>query len=258
MPYRVFLPAPALQPCIGFYWLLSGYRPQQELVTLLPDGTISLVLNLGEDIYSLGFQQKINHEGLFLVGTTLCLEQQHLHGECHLFGIQFRPGGFTHFYPDGLLAQSANSVQEFSPRLFPDVKKIVEHFIPYVNQFYLDRLSPPRHSLLQIVADIEQVGGQLKIATLTKNHFITERQLERQFQQQVGVSPKEFSSLIRFRTVLDKIQRNPAQRSLADLAWECGYYDHAHLTNDFRRYAGVTPTGLILSDFSKMLVNASL
>jgi AraC-like DNA-binding protein len=97
---------------------------------------------------------------------------------------------------------------------------------------------------------------------------MTERQLERRFNEQIGISPKEFINLTRFRQAFVKIQlggiplggappggapQNQHKRSLADIAWECGYYDHAHLTNDFKRYAGSAPTELILSDFSKTI-----
>lgn len=130
--------------------------------------------------------------------------------------------------------------------------------MPYIDQFYLECLSSPRNSLLTVVKDIENLGGQVKIETLAKRHCISERQLERRFNEQIGISPKEFINLARFRQAFVKIQmggtpQNQHKRSLADIAWECGYYDHAHLTNDFKRYAGSAPTELILSDFSKTI-----
>ncbi|MFP3836215.1 helix-turn-helix domain-containing protein, partial [Chryseobacterium sp. SIMBA_028] len=58
----------------------------------------------------------------------------------------------------------------------------------------------------------------------------------------VGLSP---SALIRRRRLQDAAERarsNPTA-DLAAIAVELGYADHAHLTNDFRKYLGFTPSG---------------
>lgn len=251
MTYQAFTPPPSLQLYIERYWLLTGNFAQEELITLMPNDGVTLALNLGECIRSKHFEKVIGNESLFLVGTMLHWDEQVLRGESRLFGIDFRPGAFTHFYKYESMDKVANQVQAFHPSMFPDLKKTVRHFLPYINQFYLDRLSGPRYSLMEVVADIKRRGGQAKIGELTKRHFMTERHLERQFLQQIGVSPKEFINLTRFQHAFKKIQQNKTGQSLSDIAWECGYYDHAHLTNDFKRYTGTAPTNLILSDFSK-------
>ena len=83
-----------------------------------------------------------------------------------------------------------------------------------------------------------------------KKHFTTARHLERQFNQQIGISPKEFINLTRFNKAFEKLQRGGKQ-TLSNIAWEFGYYDNAHFTNDFKRYTGKAPTEFFLSDFSK-------
>ncbi|TWV97499.1 helix-turn-helix domain-containing protein [Chitinophaga pinensis] len=68
-----------------------------------------------------------------------------------------------------------------------------------------------------------------------KKH-ITTRQLERNFQRHIGVSPKEFTNIVRFRCALSQIKHNKQEGSLLSIALDCGYYDHAHLTNEIKRY----------------------
>lgn len=249
--YQVILPAPPLQPYIENYWLISGYWTQQELVTLMPHGNAILVFNLGEDIPSTCLNRLIPNEGLFLVGSFLHADNQLLHGQIRLLGITFRPGGFTHFYRHASMDQLTNQMCEFNQNMFPDLQKIMRYQTPYLDRFFLDRLSPAKYPLLHVVNDIEERGGQVKMGDLTKRHFITERQLERQFRHQIGVSPKEFIDLTRFKRVLAELQNPKGKKSLAEIAWDCGYYDHAHLTNVFKKYTGTAPSGLILSDFSK-------
>lgn len=64
------------------------------------------------------------------------------------------------------------------------------------------------------------------------------RHLERLFRQQVGVGPKEFASLVRFRRVLTRMGR---QRAWADVALDAGYADQAHFIRSFKRRTGLTP-----------------
>ena len=256
MTYNTYIPAPALQPYIEMYWLLSGYMEQKQVITLIPDGGINLILNLGEEIKSTKFSKNINPERIYLVGTMLETDDQVLLGNILLFGIKFKPGAFTHFYKFESLDRFANDFEEFNRKDFPDIKKTIQFFLSYVDQFYLDRLSPPKYSILNIVSDISENTGVLKIDALAKRHFTTVRHLERQFNQQIGVSPKEFINLLRFNNAFARLQ-NRNKQSLSDIAWDCGYYDHAHLTNDFKRYTGKAPTELFLSDFSKTVSTGS-
>ncbi|QNL48721.1 AraC family transcriptional regulator [Olivibacter sp. SDN3] len=44
------------------------------------------------------------------------------------------------------------------------------------------------------------------------------------------------------RLALSKIKRNKGQKNLLDIAFDCGYYDHAHLSNEIKRYTGLAPS----------------
>lgn len=186
------------------------------MVTVLPDGCTALCLNLGEDFRSLNFGAQVKHEGIYLIGASQRLDEQVLQGEVNLLCIQFRPGAFTLFYRVGEMAGFANRVQEFEPGLFPDIRQTLRHFVPYLDRFFLDRLEVPGNSILDVVKGIEQCNGQVRIGELTKRHFITERQLERHFYRHLGISPKEFINLTRFRHALLTVQSNVQGRSLLD------------------------------------------
>ena len=92
MLYEVFQPAPPLRPYIDMYWRLRGVGVPGENVSLMPDGTVSLVINLGEDYHSRHLDTTIRNESVFLIGAMLRADEQVLQGEVHLLGIQFKPG----------------------------------------------------------------------------------------------------------------------------------------------------------------------
>jgi AraC-like DNA-binding protein len=67
------------------------------------------------------------------------------------------------------------------------------------------------------------------------------RQVQRLFQQQVGVSPKRFWRVRRFETALRTRKAEP-EATWGDIAANLGYHDQMHLVHDFRDLAGASPT----------------
>jgi AraC-like DNA-binding protein len=74
----------------------------------------------------------------------------------------------------------------------------------------------------------------------------SERQLRRAFSEVIGLSPKQYLRVLRFRRVLDETRRTAAP-SWPDLAVRAGYYDQAHLIAEFRAMTGSTPAAWIAS-----------
>jgi AraC-like DNA-binding protein len=60
------------------------------------------------------------------------------------------------------------------------------------------------------------------------------------FREHVGLTPKLFCRVRRFRAMLDQITKGRPV-NWAKLAADCGYFDQAHLIRDFRAFAGITP-----------------
>ncbi|YCK81881.1 helix-turn-helix domain-containing protein [Arthrobacter sp. D3-18] len=82
----------------------------------------------------------------------------------------------------------------------------------------------------------------LLIEDVASRLAVSPRTLQRIAGKYVGLSP---SALIRRRRLQDAAERTRSDPTadLAAIAVELGYADHAHLTNDFRKYLGFTPSG---------------
>jgi len=73
---------------------------------------------------------------------------------------------------------------------------------------------------------------------------VSERHLRRVFHETVGVNPKLFAQLSRFRRAL-RAARADERATWAEIALDAGYYDQAHLISEFRSIAGATPRALL-------------
>jgi AraC-like DNA-binding protein len=77
------------------------------------------------------------------------------------------------------------------------------------------------------VAEVQQASGY------SPRHFIA------LFRSAVGLNPKHYYRIRRFNAT---VRSMAAGGCLGDIAAAAGYSDQAHLTRDFREFAGVAPT----------------
>lgn len=243
MIYKQFNPHPALAGYIAAYWTAKGDGIELKKEKILPDGCVDIIFNLGADCKTANGTYTLHNEKVYLVGTTTRFIEVNMNTDTKLWGIRFKPAAFSVFFKFGSLDKVTDKTVAFEKKLLPDLKTI-QYSTAYLNHFFLNKSSKPKLFLLPIIADIHQHGGQLNVSTLAQQHCSTVRQLERSFKHHIGISPKEFINIVRFQSALARIKNNFSQRSLLDIALECGYYDHSHLTNEIKRYTGVSPNQL--------------
>lgn len=68
---------------------------------------------------------------------------------------------------------------------------------------------------------------------------VSERQWQRRFKTEVGVSPRMLQSVLRFRRVFDAIE-HPETSGWVEAALSAGYFDQPQMARDFRRFLGCT------------------
>jgi AraC-like DNA-binding protein len=89
-------------------------------------------------------------------------------------------------------------------------------------------------------------GGTVPIAALADEVGWSARHLTARFAAEVGLRPKEAARVVRFDRVRRQVR---AGVRLAEAAAGGGYFDQAHLTRDFREFAGVSPTRWLADEF---------
>ena len=85
-------------------------------------------------------------------------------------------------------------------------------------------------------------GGDVRVEQVAAGLGVSRQHLAAQFRQHVGLSPKLFARICRFRQAAAAIKAaHGAAPDWAQLALDCGYFDQSHLIHDFQEFAGNAP-----------------
>jgi AraC-like DNA-binding protein len=109
---------------------------------------------------------------------------------------------------------------------------------------------PPHPALVHAWSRLSESHGRMEIGDLCREVGWSRRYLTTRFREEIGLAPKTLARVLRFQRVAALLARDAGPR-FAEIAYECGYYDQAHLNRDFREFAGTTPgdyVGRLLPD----------
>jgi AraC-like DNA-binding protein len=256
MRYREIQPVRSLAPFIECFWTLEGEPDRFESAPerILPDGCVEIILSFAARFTEIGerSEEKLQPRH-FLVGQMTRPVIIRPTGSVRLIGIRFHPGGTfpfvripMHEITDQIIelgAIAAELKREFVAAAEADESLRMK--VAAIERVLAKQLRSCGHDsrLVDLTSRIVETAGRVSIDTLAGEAGISARQLRRRFLMEVGVGPKLLCRLLRFQQVFKAVDLNVAE--WADVALECGYYDQAHLINDFRQFAHQTPSVLL-------------
>jgi AraC-like DNA-binding protein len=223
-----------LTPYVECLWTLEADQPISEY-PVLPDGCVDIVFSRGRS----------PHDAQ-VVGTMTRAQKFALPAGQFDCGVRFRPGmsyGFIrlpgtetadHSLP---LTEVWGTVgRDLNVRL-GDARSATECIALIANALRL----VPEFGVVQRVANaIVARCGQMRVDELAFDAGMSARQLRRLFLEQIGLTPKHLSRVIRFRESVSRLG-NTRRGDWTQVALDCGYYDQAHFINEFRELSGYRP-----------------
>ena len=241
--YREFLPHPDLRLYIDAYWVYKSQDNRVVTHRIFPDGCIDIIVNIGDDFITDNGRFIMKSERAYLVGTMTKYKDTIQQPGSHLLGIRFKPLGFSAFYQYASLHEVTENTVEFEQNFLPEVRSGDHNIFGKLDAHFYSRLCVRTQRLSHAVNDIEHLKGLISVENLAQRHSVTSRQLERQFKQHLGISPKEYANFVRYQHAAQLI-KSGSHQNLLDIALEAGYYDHAHMTNEIKKYSGLPPSVL--------------
>jgi AraC-like DNA-binding protein len=248
--FKLVTPSPALQPFVrSFYY----FRSQQPLAArheeaMNPRGGYAMVFNLGD---SLTLDAHPVRDAVFLDGANTVSRKMGFAGQVELIGVRFHEGGAFPFLGlplselrdgTGLLdALSASPLSALHGHLH--AAQTLPERIALLETWLTRRLATgkPRDAVIPAsLRFIQAQSGQLLMPTLSERFGLSQRQLERLYQTQVGMTPKQYARLLRIEAARSALKQL-GDRSLTSLAQDLGYYDQPHFIHEFNAVMGITP-----------------
>ncbi len=101
--------------------------------------------------------------------------------------------------------------------------------------------TPPDEIVQAAVAAVSISAGTARVSQITEKIGLSDRQFLRRFQSAVGLTPKQFARVVRFRTAAVDVAMRDA-KSWGEVAALRGYSDQSHLVREFAEIFGMTPT----------------
>lgn len=248
---KIFNPSPELSPYIRCYWAIGGddtylTTPHQEF--LHPAGSFGLIFNLSD---SLKIDGKPLANGTLFDGTNTVSRRLTFMGKVAALGVCFQAGGAYPFF-ETPLHQMTNAVaitnatdQAFAQKLYAILKQghWLEDAIERLEALFFGQLRRHEEAASVVPYSLEKIresAGQLSIQDMLDDLAIGQRQLERLYKTQVGITPKHYARLMRVQESRLSL-RQRLTTSLAELSADVGFYDQSHFVREFKSIIGLTP-----------------
>lgn len=109
-----------------------------------------------------------------------------------------------------------------------------------IEQFFIIQFKDKKEDMLikYAVQLINQEKGKERISELAKKLNISQSPLEKRFRKIVGASPKKYSSIVRFRSIINDFEKS---NNLTELSYLNQYFDQSHFIKDFKKFTNQLP-----------------
>lgn len=254
MLYQEFKPIKPLQPFIKFIWIqeFDGIMKDPQRERILPDCCIEVVLHFGEPFktYFTNNTSEVQPQSFIIAQMRNYIEIEP-RGRIGMIGVRFYPWGIYHFL-NYTIKEIRDRVMDL-PSLWGKEGKTIEEQIycassniervKIVENYLLNRLRNDKEKFQ--LADyglqyIYKFKGKVTTDQLIDHLGFSSKYVQRLFNSTIGVSPKYIIRLYRFLNACNYLGAGQFQ-TLADVAYEFGYYDQSHFIKEFKEFSGLTP-----------------
>ena len=269
MRFQNIEPHPLLKGYIEKMWVFesSGRMPVDDLKLVVPNGNIKLTVTYRNGIVAAmngklfaSKEQGISLTGLVDVPVILDVDENVVTGT---LCAEFNPQGAYRFFCMSL-NHIKNQIHPLKDILGTVAKQLeeqisnvegVEGKVALLQAFLIKQFLLQEEDAIfeYCVAKIISSKGKITIKELEKKTGYTSRWLNKKFTDKLGISPKNLSTVIRFKQYYNAVANN-AELSFMKNDFYDFYYDPSHFMKEFKRFTGLSYTGFEskTNDFGKL------
>lgn len=241
---QTFESVDALRKLVDYIWIADfdflAAESREDII--MPQGHINIIFNYGSAYKRIGAKQETIIPNAAVIGQIKTAKYVQ-YGSClHQVGISLTPLGFITLFdvPSIQLTERIVNAVEVDSGLSDMYRAIinyndVELKISAIHHALLHKLSQRKADTVrmeEMLNYVEREYKNLSIATMAEFFSVSVSTLERVFKRKVGLPPKTYGDIIKFRKLTeDKENRSVMQQH---------YYDQSHLIKTSKRFAGKT------------------
>jgi AraC-like DNA-binding protein len=256
--FPVFLP---LKGFIEKIWLFesSSRLPGDDLKLIVPDGRSLLLIPYRNGLMGkMGGKEYVAKENkITLVGIcdNPSVVDSQTDAATGSIGVQFSPLGLYRFFHIHLkdIKNDLNYLTDLLGKTAKDIEQQITDAetagekVRLIQSYLLFLFKKENDTLFEYcIQQIEMSYGGISMKQLEKLTGYSNRWLNLKFEERLGLSPKNFSSVIRFQNYYKAILSDTYKfRSIKP--YYDHYYDESHFIKDFKRFTGMPPSRLIES-----------
>ena len=255
---KEFSPVFILTPYIKSYIIIEDSEGTitNKQMSIYPSGHLEMIISYGDDV-SL-FSNDIHlmkKAGGYLGGQILKPVYYKCFGKMRIISVIFNPYGFYRFLKIPQIEFTHKKVDldlifKKDSNIFIDMLCEAESYdekVNILNDLFCELLkknTPDSITTYRAAKIIKKCTGNIKIKELSGLLNKNIKTIERDFNKIIGLTPKEFSRVIRFNKAFNSIFSGE-YCNIHDVVYDFGYYDQAHLINEFKEFTGLSPSDFI-------------
>lgn len=245
-------PSPILSGIVKHFLILEN--DSSLMLRIFSDGNTGMVFNNGEPLY----RQECD------IATPEALPQSFIYGQLDMFQNVISSGKIklliAVLHPYGASALLRIPAFELKNQIidantFPFLKSetvldqmhdcgTLHDKVHAVENFLISALYKPilNNALAtKAIQLIDEHHGGMQVVHLASMLNVHERQLQRIFEEHIGVTPKRYSGIARIQYFLKLLRNRSSETTLTDVLYASGFYDPAHLNRELKNLSGLTP-----------------
>ncbi len=251
MQSQHYTPSPFLTPFVKSFWTIHSSVKDTNVFRFAPDGHPELFFSLAGNIIFRFNGKKLVHKsdfgiiGHFEHNVDMDISQNRL-----TFLIKFHAHSLNALIPENCntLINGINSL----PLMAGLYRQLVDMYnsnsdilqiIACVEKWLIAHLHPfSQQDLVAGLCNHIQAGYRNPVSEILGNYSLSQRRLQQIFKEKVGISPKQFQRLHRFRIAMKQIGTISEKEAFI---YSLGYHDWSHFSKDMSYFFEMSPSDYI-------------
>jgi AraC-like DNA-binding protein len=228
--YKFIKPGEPLTYFVESIGMFHNRSDEAKEVVVMPDGRIDLFFS----------QSASGPFHVILVGLETYPEQRSIPPQTRTYSISFKPLAVEYILQTSI-ADILNSAKDlpgdfwnFDPDDLKDFDSFYKKVPGKIEKLIPHEIDERKRSLFEL---IYSSNGEMSVKELSEKVFWSSRQINRYFNQQLGLSLKAYCTILRFRASLQHIAEGK-------LFPELNFTDQNHFIKEIKKFSGVVPKEL--------------